>query len=179
MWDAVGESLKVFFEKHLIPTVIAIVSAIIAVLMLPSDFWMIKKIGKTWFMVLVAGVVFLIIQILILIWKGIRELRYRAYISSESSKYKARESEETLEEWLSFMDNLPPEERDLIISFIKSGNKPITEHGYIWRNPESIYNSNLIVKTKTANGATMIKLNDKAFRVLKAIYDDRGSISHF
>lgn len=179
MWDAVGESLKVFFEKHLIPTVIAIVSAIIAVLMLPSDFWMIEKIGKTGFVVLVAGVVFLIIQILILIWKGTRELRYRAYISSESSKYKARESEETFEEWLSFMDNLPPEERELIISFIKSGNKPITEHGYIWRNPESIYNSNLIVKTKTANGATMIKLNDKAFRVLKAIYDDRGSISHF
>lgn len=51
MWDAVGESLKVFFEKHLIPTVIAIVSAIIAVLMLPSDFWMIEKIGKTGFVV--------------------------------------------------------------------------------------------------------------------------------
>ena len=72
MWDAVGESLKVFFEKHLIPTVIAIVSAIIAVLMLPSDFWMIEKIGKTGFVVLVAGVVFIIIKILIHILKGTR-----------------------------------------------------------------------------------------------------------
>ena len=44
MWNAVGESLKVFLEKHLIPTVISVVAAIVVFLVLPADNWIIEKL---------------------------------------------------------------------------------------------------------------------------------------
>lgn len=58
MPDSIGEALKIFLEKHLVPTVISVVAAIVALLVLPTDYWMIEKIGKTLFFFLVAGVVF-------------------------------------------------------------------------------------------------------------------------
>ena len=83
MPDSIGEALKIFLEKHLVPTVISVVAAIVALLVLPTDYWMIEKIGKTLFFFLVAGVVFLAIQVLVLLWKGIQHLKHRAYISKE------------------------------------------------------------------------------------------------
>ena len=79
MPDSIGEALKVFLEKHLVPTVISVVAAIVALLVLPTDYWMIEKIGKTLFFFLVAGVVFLAIQVFVLLWKGIQHLKHRAY----------------------------------------------------------------------------------------------------
>ena len=68
MPDNLVEALKIFLEKHLVPTVISVVAAIIALLKLPTDYWMIEKIGKRLFFFLVAGIVFLFIQFLILLW---------------------------------------------------------------------------------------------------------------
>ena len=38
MWQSIGDAIKIFLEKHLIPTVIAVVSAIVALVVLPSDY---------------------------------------------------------------------------------------------------------------------------------------------
>lgn len=64
MLDNVGEALKIFLEGHLIPTVISVVAAIAALLLLPSDYWMLEKIGEKLFFLLIAGIVFLGIQLL-------------------------------------------------------------------------------------------------------------------
>lgn len=49
MHDIICEALKIFLERHLVPTVISVVVAIVALLVLPADYWMIEKIGKIMF----------------------------------------------------------------------------------------------------------------------------------
>ena len=46
MREKLIDSLNIFLEKHLIPTVISVVAAIVAILLLPNEYWMIQKIGK-------------------------------------------------------------------------------------------------------------------------------------
>ena len=179
MWNAIGESLKVFFEKHLIPTVVSIVLAILMMLVLPNNYWMIEKIGKTWFLVLVAGIVFLTVQLLLAISKGIRHLCYRAELERQSREIDTKKNQEVVEKWLSFVDKLSPDDRAQLIKFIENGNEPEIEHGYVWHSSESLYNTNLVIKMKGHDGFTLIKLDDNAYQVLKAIYEKRGSISHF
>ena len=179
MWSAVGDALRVFFEKHLFPTVISIVVAIAVFLILPADYWMIEKLGKTWFLALVAGVVFLIVQMLIAIAKGIRHLCYRADLARQRREIDNKNGQEAVEKWLSFVDKLSPDDRALIIKFIENENEPEIEHGYVWHSSESIYNTNLVIKMKGHDGFTLIKLDENAYRALKAIYEQRGSISHF
>ena len=179
MWNAVSGALKVFFEKHLIPTVISIVLAIVAFLLLPADSWVIAKLGKSWFLILAAGVVFLVTQTIIAMVKGVRHLLYKADLARQCRDIDRKKSQEAVEEWLSFVDKLSPDERALIIKFIENGNKPETEHGYVWHSHDSIHNTNLLIKMKGHDGFTLYKLDEKAYLALKTIYDQRGSISHF
>ena len=65
MWEAIGQAIKTFVEKHLIPTVISVVVAITSFLIFPPDYWMIERVGKVPFALLVAGITFLVIQLLI------------------------------------------------------------------------------------------------------------------
>lgn len=181
MPDNIVDALKVFLEKHLVPTVISVVAAIVALLIFPADYWMIEKIGKKLFFFLVAGVVFLIIQLLMFLGKGIQELKYKGYIKKEYRKIQQRENIEGLEEWLSFVDKLPANERELILQFLHTDNKPIVEHRNVYRcyNPDSIYNTNAIIKTENSDGSHLMKLDERFYRTMKRIYEDRGSISHF
>lgn len=181
MPDSIGEALKVFLEKHLVPTIISVVAAIVALLVLPADDWMIEKIGKTLFFSLVAGVVFLTIQFFVLLWKGIQHLKHRAYIFKEYKEMKVRENQENLEKWLSFVDKLSPDDREMIRQFIRTENQPIIEYRHFYRayNPNSIYETNAIVTTENSDGSRLVKLDDRFYRTMKQIYEDRGSISHF
>ena len=181
MPDNLVEALKIFLEKHLVPTVISVVVAIITLLKLPTDYWMIVKIGKRLFFFLVAGIVFLFIQFLILLWNGIQHLKNNAYISREHKKMKIREDQEHIEEWLSFVDELPPEDRELIYQFLRTGNQPIVIPRYVYRtyNPNSIHHTNAIVKTDNHDGSRLVKLDARFYQMMKQIYEDRGSISHF
>lgn len=181
MHDIIGEALKIFLERHLVPTVISAVAAIVALLVLPADYWMIEKIGKIMFFFLVAGVVFLTIQFFVLLRKGIQYLKHRAYISEEYKEMKIRENQEDLEEWLSFTDKLPSDDRELIRQFIRTENQPIVERRHVYRacNPNSIYETNEIVTTENSDGSRLVKLDDRFYRTMKQIYEDRGSISHF
>ena len=179
MWESVGEALKVFVEKHLVPTVISVVAAIIVLLILPSDYWMIEKIGKHLFFLGAAGVVFLAIQFLIVLEKGIGHLRFKSFIRNENQKYRKQEADENLEAWLSFVDRLPPEDRELILQFIQTENKPIRERGYRTYNDESLHSTEYIIKMKNSDGSKLVRLDDRFYKLMKAIYENRGSISHF
>lgn len=65
MWNAIGEALKIFLEKHLIPTAISFVISIITLIKLPKDYWMIEKVGKTLFFILVLLISFLAIELVV------------------------------------------------------------------------------------------------------------------
>lgn len=82
---------------------------------------------------------------------------------------------------VSFVDKLPPEDRELIRQFLRTNNKPIVERRHVYRayNPNSIHNTNAIVSTENSDGSRLVKLDDRFYRTVKQIYEDRGSISHF
>ena len=181
MWQSIGDAIKIFLEKHLIPTVIAVVSAIVALVVLPSDYWMITKVGKSLFFILVAGIVFLLIELLGVFWKFIKNSWLRAQGKIRHLQYAKEEEEETIEEFLSFVDKLPPEDRDLLMEFIKNENQPITKpcSMYVMRDSNSLYYTKALVSTKNRDGSTQTKLKDEFYQLAKYIYEKRGSISHF
>ena len=65
MWEAIGLAIKTFVEKHLIPTVISVVISIASFLVLPADYWMITRIGKVPFALLVAGIEIIAVQLVV------------------------------------------------------------------------------------------------------------------
>ena len=70
---------KLFLEKHLIATLIAGTAALITVLLIPSDNWMLSKLGKQQFLLLVAGVVFLTIYLMIYIYNLVKRKGSKDY----------------------------------------------------------------------------------------------------
>lgn len=181
MIENLGEALKIFLEKHLIPTVISVVVSIIVLIELPTEYWMITKVGRNLFFLMIAGVVFLCIQLIIHLWIGFQKLKHSIHSNNEYNKMKAKEMNENIEKWLTFVDNLAPNERDLILQFIHSNNAAITENAGVYRfyNSESIYSTDFVVKTRKRDGSQMMKLNDQFYNIMKYIYEERGSISHF
>lgn len=179
MWDAIGNTAKIFLEKHFIPTVIAIVGAIALFLFLPEDFWMIEKLGKWLFLLFAAGGIFLVVQFLLVLFNGFQRINNSAYIRQENARIAAEEEAKNVEKCLSFVDKLSPEDRDLILRFIETGNQPITVHGYITKYRDCIYNTNVVVSTENRDCSRQYKLDERFYKTMKAIYDERGSISHF
>ena len=179
MLDNVGEALKIFLEGHLIPTVISVVAAIAALLLLPSDYWMLEKIGEKLFFLLIAGIVFLVIQLIMFLGKGIRCLRHNDYTTKEYNMMKESQNQKKIEEWLSFIDKLPPDDREMIYRFLNTDNKPIMEPRNVYRSYNSIRNTNAIIMIENRDGSHLLKLEDHFYQIMKKIYETRGSISHF
>lgn len=182
MWEAIGESLKIFVEKHLVPTIISVVAAILAFLFLPDDLsWVVEKLGRNWFLLLVAGVVFLLVELVIWFFSGLCSKWHGVQNNAYYRRCEEKEAKEALEQWLTFVDKLSQEDRELIMTFIHTGNAPQIIPGNVHRcyNPDSIHATNAIVSQKNRDGSTIFKLDDRFYRAMKAIYEDRGSISHF
>lgn len=179
MWDGIGESLKIFFEKHLIPTVISGVSAIGILLVLPNNYWMIAKLGQKWFAIFVAGIVFLLVKLLTSIYHKFQETSYTLSSIKRNTNAHLQQFEENLEQYLSFVDQLPPDDREMIMRFIHNNNTPIVDYSFRSWNPESILNTNAVVTMKNKDGSQLVKLDERFYTAMKEIYEKRGSISHF
>lgn len=159
MWNAIGEALKIFLEKHLIPTAISFVISIITLIKLPKDYWMIEKVGKTLFFILVLLISFLAIELVVFLFQKIQEKRFYSHQKNLNVIESAKEEKQSVEELLSFVDKLPPEDRKLIKYFIRTGNSPKILTGHMGGNPDSIFHTNAVVSTETSN-VTIYKLQD-------------------
>ena len=121
--DKFADVIKLFIEKHLIPTVISLTGAITTLLIVPEDNWIIVKIGRLSLGVLAFCVCFLVIQLMIKIVKGIKkgisnvnEVNYRL-------KQNELKNQEAINQLNEFVDQLTPEDKNILITFIKNGNK--------------------------------------------------------
>lgn len=63
--EALGSALKVFAEKHLIPTVLSLLVGAIVYSITPTDFWLLIKLTKFGYWLFASGCVFIIIQLLL------------------------------------------------------------------------------------------------------------------
>ena len=208
MWEAIGQAIKTFVEKHLIPTVISVVVAITSFLILPSDYWMIERVGKVPFALLVAGITFLVIQLLIFFFRKIC-----GWISNKSAEeYRFQNNikleKEALEKLWSSVDAFNQDERKILRNFIESENAPIERSSGIHHYGNSLFNSDWLVSTEeyreaepvsfklpehkgtlvfknsfdTGNTRTVVKiykLREDIYGVLKYSMDKYGKISHF
>lgn len=148
MWEVIGQVINTFLEKYFIPTIISFVIAIISLLILPTDFWMITKIGKPLFFILVAGIAFLFIMLIVYFGKK------KSEINSEKSKRERRYQKdmeierEFLEKLWSQVDAISPDDRQLLKEFIASGNAPIEKSSGTRYFGSSIFNSNWLESTE-------------------------------
>ena len=180
MFEYIGDAIKIFFEKHLIPTVISIVISILLLLVLPENNWMILKVGKNLFLMLVAGITFLLVKFVVFMFNSVLNTINKISLQKDAKRKKEERMHKNTEEWLSFVDALPQKERELIIDFIKSDNEAIEKHAAhtIYYGLHTIYQK-CVAKTELRNGNVLIKLDEEFYQIMKAIYKKRGSISHF
>lgn len=173
------DALKIFFEKHLIPTVLSLVLAAAVYLAVPENNWIIAKITDAGFYLLCAGVIFLVIQLVVYLHRTLSERRYYA---KEHKKYQDRDEREAMENLWSYVDELSENDRLILYSFIKNGNKTIEKPGG-WYSPESLLSNDRIVHCRTIyRGNTPINqyiLDDAFYNNLKYSYVKYGKICHF
>ncbi len=206
MWSAITEFCKVFAEKHLVPSVISVVGAIAALLFLPSDYWMITKVGKFLFFFFAAGVVFLVIKLLMWLWQKIRawfgKKEDKQYYNHRASKQEKMDMEEL---WTA-VDSFGPDDRKLLKEFLDSNNTPIERPSGTRYFGKSLLASNWVVSTEEYGeeeqtiilsdhlkgkaipvgslgiGKPLVvkyKLRDEIFTALKYSKEKYGKISHF
>lgn len=206
MWSAIVEFCKVFAEKHLIPSVIAIVGAIAALIFFPSDYWMIVKVGKFLFFVLVAGVVFLALKFLVFCWHKFVSYKSDNHLKQYYSQNATKSEKKNIEELWTAVDKFNPDDRKLLHEFLESDNTPITRSSGNRYFGHSLLASNWVVSTeeygeeeapiilpKELKGKVIpigdmrpsraiivkYKLNDDIYSALKYSKEKYGKISHF
>lgn len=208
MWEAIGQAIKVFVEKHLISTVISVVISIIAFLVLPTDFWMIVKLGKVPFALLVAGILFLFIQLVIYFYHKITKWLFNKAFYRHYDQSADEGERKTLEKLWSAVDAYSPDDRKTIKEFLQTNNTPIEKSSGVCYFSSSLFNSNWVISTEEygeekpvvhipeklkgkaipinpsafVGGREIImkyKLRDEIFNALKYSMDKYGKISHF
>lgn len=166
MWNAIGQAIKIFVDKYLVQTIISVVIAIASFLVLPPNFWMIKRIGKISFAILVAGIVFLILLLIVNIFK-----KKNAHKSKIRNKELESIEKDQLEKIWTFVDKLNQNEYDILINFIRTKNQPMQITGQFFG--ESLFNSNAIISSKI--GITLTENNDISIEqaiAINSMYDN-------
>ena len=109
--DKFADVIKIFIEKHLIPSVISIAGAIITLLMLPEDNWVVVKIGKMSVGILAFCICFLIIQFVAIIINGIKKAISNVNEFNYRMKQNEIENREAINQINDFVDQLTPEDK--------------------------------------------------------------------
>ena len=202
-----AELLKVFLEKHLIPTIISIVFAIVCTALTPSNFIVIEKLGVFWHGLLAFSVCFILTQIVIAIFRSLQKKAKQRGISEAHSQRIKKENEVALEQLWTYVDGLSPFDKEHLMTFIETANAPIEKNCEFMG--DCLFNSQLVNVTivKPSQETQLIigqpiekspkamripigqmifsqpvkqyKLKDDFYKLLKYSYDEYGRISHF
>lgn len=205
--EKLAELLKVFLEKHLIPTVISIMFAIVCAALTPSNFIIIEKLGLFWQGILAFCVCFIFTQIIIAIFRcRNKKEKYKQSTSVHSQRIKL-DNMEALERLWTYVDGRSPSDKELLMTFIQTNNKPIEQSGEIFGDCllcSQLVNVTIVKPSQETQliigqpiekspKATRIpigqmifsqpvkqyKLKDDFYKLLKYSYDKYGRISHF
>lgn len=121
--DKLAECLKIFLEKHLIPSVIAITGAIVTILMLENDNWMVIKLGNTLIEVLFFCIYFLGVEFILKIVSFTRKFKVKIQDSRYYVDKQRKENDKVIDEINNYIDSLIPKDKQLLIGFIENKNK--------------------------------------------------------
>lgn len=204
MKEKLLDILAIFVEKYLIQTVLTVIMAFLTYYKVPSDNPMLIKFSTIGFSVFVFCVWFIIIEIIKIIWNSIRRKSSEIHRDAYYSKENQAKTEKVLEMFWNRIDAMDPRDYRLLIEFIKNGNKPHYEAGFIcgeslltsdwvYRNQLDLSEKVIIdtemnvsdgkggfhIKPTTFIAKYQYKLKDDIYHILKYSYEKYGRISHF
>lgn len=114
-----ADVLKLFLEKHLVPTMVSIVGAIVLQLMM-SNSWIVESIGEKLFFLLAFCSIFLLWKLLISIFSS---LFITIKVSQSATFEHEKSNEEAINILNEFVDSLSPSDKDILLTFISNGNR--------------------------------------------------------
>ena len=182
MWEAIGQAIKVFIEKYMIPTVLSVVIAIGSILLLPSDNECIIKIGKLPFGIFVAGLTFLVCMFSVWLFHRVMFIKNRCREKQIIDERREREELKSFKKVWERVDSLSPSERRVICKFLENGNKPIVVEGM---SPCFDYEFMELLNTMQVSDGNdgrikyAYKLDDEIYRDLLFSKEKYGRISNF
>ena len=176
------EIIKIFIEKHLIPTLLSFIFSCLLYVNTLDNVFLKMEIGKTVYGVFLFCSCFVIIKLILYISNKvnsyINSLQYQKYLNKEMED----RNKKALEELWSFIDKLDNEDFELLKIFLNNDNQPIYNKGNRYYNYFKLIDSNVVLKTQTDNptlGCEKLRLKDDFFEALKYSQERYGRISHF
>lgn len=197
--QAFADVLKVFIEKHLIPTVLAFVFAFLAYVFLPADFLGRNKYDAAWFIVFAWAATFIVIQLIMNIGRFIKGRISSIKNTISHNSYVEERNEDTLQQVWTIVDGYSCYDKDMIKEFIRNGNKPIVHNGYDMgislchssfvhasevtvSEPRTIVTKDIkdgILSGYISSQKKQYVLTRDFYEILKYGYEKYGRISHF
>lgn len=170
--------LEIFLDKYFFDTIISVAVTLLINIVLPSSYWMIEKIGITYFRVFAFCAVFVIFNAVVSADKALKNKKRKKEQNEIKQRKRLKQREENLEFWRNQADALSYFDRNVIIEFIKNGNTQMqyNEFAYI---PCELESHGYLLKTKNKHGQYVIKLNNEVFEVFSYIYEKYGKLGHF
>lgn len=142
--DKLADVLKIFIEKHLIPSVISIAGALATFSLVAEDNWILLKLGNPLFIILAFCVYFLAIQFVFLIVRAIKKAFNNMSEYNYSLKQSERRNQEVIRSIHEFVDSLSPEDKEILITFIQNGNKVLLDFERTYAFDSLLKNNNII-----------------------------------
>lgn len=170
--------VEVFLNKYFFNTVFSISGTLLINIILPNNYWMIEKIGVTWFRVFVFCTIFSFSCAVVKIYEIFRNWRNKQEQIKMNNCGLLEKREKNIELWRNQADALSYFDRNVIIEFIKNGNtqRQYNEFAYISCELEI---SGYLLKTRNKHGQYVIKLNNEVFEAFSYIYEKYGKLGHF
>lgn len=201
--------LKIFIEKHLIPTIISIAGAITTLLFISEDNSVIHKIGKVLFIILAFCLYFLLVQFFMQVVNIVKKIFSSISYSNYRIKEKNKKTQEAIESINEFVDKLSPEDKKTLVTFVKNRNKILITYNRMgmYNNYDLLSNLNIVnvsdyvgdlttidrehywIKSELEEciklnmthigGLKQYKLKDDIFHDFKYVYDLTGKLGNF
>ena len=171
--EAFASVINILLEKRLIPTVFGFVAATIVYIITPESNALLEKLGRGWYVLLYAGVFFLIISFIQYLYTKKKHLFF--YLNRK----------ELLKQVWNQVDDFNSYEKKFLIHFINSNNKEIkvTDDAIEQFEELDIETSKLFVRTYSVDedgeSCCLCKLNPNYYRILKYSKDKYGKICNF
>lgn len=122
MLEKILDLLTSFFEKYFIQSLVSFVVSMIIYYFTPPDFSILNKFDKELYILTAFVISFLIIGFFIYILKRLIQKIEMAYLVKKQEKERR---EENIREYKKFVDQLKPEEKNLLEHFLNTNNTPV------------------------------------------------------
>ena len=193
------EFLKIFLEKHFFPAVSALALFLIVMIFIPSDWFVVTKLGIHWFRLLLFCLALLIVEGAIKIYQYIikkineakekqAQIKQQELRAKQQREYDEIQLQKNIEAVWTFVDSLSLSDKKYIEKFLKTGNAPIQIKDE-FNLDRKLFASKAVHKTLAKEAVEDMydfepaeykyKLVDEVYQLLKLSKEMHGKISHF